>query len=826
MLESEQKGAPLLGRTVIDPQTQLGQWRSQRPHPDLYKEIPFSGEGKQGPKVMDTNEIVIRANLGGGGMFTSGWGRYSITAHDGHKEGPDGTEDGGFIIAKVSNSGRGGSASQGFVPCADISSISYQSSNNPTSTHILMDQDETRGPYWHGPARDAADWDTVIIALSRPVTIGTTQTHNIQIQPCSNKVENCGRVDLWRSGDQGWMSHGARARNIPATSGEAVVFDPQHPTSIEGAHASQNLSITDIAKWITVRICKGLRDATHAGERDELQRVENAVHSIWKGEKAGAQPNPNPALKGITKRNLYNMTKRLARRSRASPDRKFRVPLHTSLDNLSDGLDPDGLLEYRQMRDVVLKQYMAGIIRMFLELVASPQKLCDWPKGSGVPSFPLCILLGPESGGLHLSQAIIQKVSKIVSDARSPQLAFEAFAKGKQREASGYERTYRPYFDAAIRIKTDLSGLKQPYVADGAPVTGEMSAEYTAESNRLINQAVEDMIRNAPAPAPGTALQTLASEDLAEKVAGLGFYQRLMELPSGEKTGGETKSRVGGRRRRTRRKKKKRRRTQKKARRRRRRRKQEASLKQRGGGNEPLSPPPPQNWLILNNAANINAFKDSDLPLAGKEGGRENLIEAMSGAGLNGGYWIVEWNQKRPQSENYGYYHLAFQNEYPTQLDDLLPDTTLFTNQGGGTRHMRKKRGGYRKKRHSRTTKKALRRRRERGGKARTCKRRRVRRGTDGSYNEEDLAHNQKCAEQYMMADNSWMSAALKGKKHPKVPGYGKFLRKAIKKNTGRRTRRGGTQIPMDVKAKAGITLLLNAMKGQNGGRRTRRKHR
>jgi len=42
-----------------------------------------------------------------------------------------------------------------------------------------------------------------------------------------------------------------------------------------------------------------------------------------------------------------------------------------------------------------------------------------------------------------------------------------------------------------------------------------------------------------------------------------------------------------------------------------------------------------------------------------------------------------------------------------------------------------------------------------------------------------------------------------------------------------RRTRRGGSQATMQAKAEAGITLLLNAMKGQNGGhRRTRRKHR
>ena len=47
----------------------------------------------------------------------------------------------------------------------------------------------------------------------------------------------------------------------------------------------------------------------------------------------------------------------------------------------------------------------------------------------------------------------------------------------------------------------------------------------------------------------------------------------------------------------------------------------------------------------------------------------------------------------------------------------------------------------------------------------RTCKRRRVRKETDGSLNQEDMEHNRKCERKYMMADNPWMKKVLSTKK-------------------------------------------------------------
>ena len=59
------------------------------------------------------------------------------------------------------------------------------------------------------------------------------------------------------------------------------------------------------------------------------------------------------------------------------------------------------------------------------------------------------------------------------------------------------------------------------------------------------------------------------------------------------------------------------------------------------------------------------------------------------------------------------------------------------------------------------------------------CKRRRVRRNKDGSYNKEDLEHNRKCYEKNMMKDNPWMKDVLK-EKNPSP--YDKYLKKLIKK--------------------------------------------
>ena len=50
----------------------------------------------------------------------------------------------------------------------------------------------------------------------------------------------------------------------------------------------------------------------------------------------------------------------------------------------------------------------------------------------------------------------------------------------------------------------------------------------------------------------------------------------------------------------------------------------------------------------------------------------------------------------------------------------------------------------------------------------RTCKRRRVRKNSDGSLNEEDMEYNRKCEQKYMMIDNPWMKDVL-NKKNQKV---------------------------------------------------------
>ena len=63
--------------------------------------------------------------------------------------------------------------------------------------------------------------------------------------------------------------------------------------------------------------------------------------------------------------------------------------------------------------------------------------------------------------------------------------------------------------------------------------------------------------------------------------------------------------------------------------------------------------------------------------------------------------------------------------------------------------------------------------------KQRTCKRRRVRRNANGSPNEEDMEHNRKCEQKYMLVDNPWMKSVL-NKKNPK--GYDKFLKQLVKK--------------------------------------------
>lgn len=63
--------------------------------------------------------------------------------------------------------------------------------------------------------------------------------------------------------------------------------------------------------------------------------------------------------------------------------------------------------------------------------------------------------------------------------------------------------------------------------------------------------------------------------------------------------------------------------------------------------------------------------------------------------------------------------------------------------------------------------------------KRRTCKRRKVRINSNGSPNQDDMEHNNKCEQKYMLIDNPWMKSVLNNKK-PK--GYNKYLKHLVKK--------------------------------------------
>ena len=61
--------------------------------------------------------------------------------------------------------------------------------------------------------------------------------------------------------------------------------------------------------------------------------------------------------------------------------------------------------------------------------------------------------------------------------------------------------------------------------------------------------------------------------------------------------------------------------------------------------------------------------------------------------------------------------------------------------------------------------------------KQKTCKRRRVRKKSDGSLNQKDIEHNRKCEKKYMLIDNPWMKSVL-NEKNPK--GYNKYLKHLV----------------------------------------------
>lgn len=63
--------------------------------------------------------------------------------------------------------------------------------------------------------------------------------------------------------------------------------------------------------------------------------------------------------------------------------------------------------------------------------------------------------------------------------------------------------------------------------------------------------------------------------------------------------------------------------------------------------------------------------------------------------------------------------------------------------------------------------------------KRKTCKRIKVRINSDGSLNKDDVEHNRKCEQKYMLIDNPWMKSVLNAKN---PTGYNKFLKNVIKK--------------------------------------------
>ena len=79
--------------------------------------------------------------------------------------------------------------------------------------------------------------------------------------------------------------------------------------------------------------------------------------------------------------------------------------------------------------------------------------------------------------------------------------------------------------------------------------------------------------------------------------------------------------------------------------------------------------------------------------------------------------------------------------------------------------------------------------------KRRTCKRRRVRKNKDGTFNKKDLAHNAKCLEKYMLVDNPWMleewaKAQAKAQAKRRRKKGGRQTRRRRKRRKSRRRRR------------------------------------
>jgi hypothetical protein len=70
------------------------------------------------------------------------------------------------------------------------------------------------------------------------------------------------------------------------------------------------------------------------------------------------------------------------------------------------------------------------------------------------------------------------------------------------------------------------------------------------------------------------------------------------------------------------------------------------------------------------------------------------------------------------------------------------------------------------------------------------CKRKRIRKNSDGSYNQDDIDHNDKCAKKYMLRDNSWIKKSRRRKSKKKSRRRKSRRRRSKKKSMRRKSRR------------------------------------
>ena len=81
-------------------------------------------------------------------------------------------------------------------------------------------------------------------------------------------------------------------------------------------------------------------------------------------------------------------------------------------------------------------------------------------------------------------------------------------------------------------------------------------------------------------------------------------------------------------------------------------------------------------WIVENTQPNIVRFQNSGLP---DTEGLMNLIHEMLHGGMEGGFWIIEWDAHGEQHNMFKRYHLAFDEDLNDILQDpSLNDATLF----------------------------------------------------------------------------------------------------------------------------------------------------